>query len=199
MAVREEALDPPLRVDWIEADALADGRRGRLGLTFLPGKHGPSFRYPGRVYRRDLDRDLATLREVGVGTLLLLVEDGELARWGHTDIVERAAAAGVEIVRHPIPDGAPPASVLVMDELLDGLADARMRTDVAVACMGGVGRTGTVAACALVRAGSGADDAIARVRDVRHPTAVETEAQEGFVHAYERHVAGADRSGTVPA
>jgi len=199
MAIEEEELDPPLRVDWIEADALADGRRGRLGLTFLPGKHGPSFRYPGRVYRRDLDRDLSTLREAGVGTLLLLVEDDELARWGDRDIVERAAEAGVDVVRCPIPDGAPPASVHVMDELLDGLADARMRTDVAVACMGGVGRTGTVAACALVRAGVGADAAIGRVRDVRHPTAVETEAQEAFVHAYQRHVAGTDRSGTVPA
>lgn len=199
MAVDEDELDPPLRVDWIEADALADGRPGRLGLTFLPGKHGPSLRYPGRIYRRDLDRDLGTLRETGVGTLLLLVEDGELARWGDRDIVERAAAAGVEIVRHPIPDGAPPASVVVIDELLDRLGDARASGDVAVACMGGVGRTGTVAACALVRAGVGADAAIARVRDVRHPTAVETRAQEAFVHAYERHVAGADRSGTVPA
>lgn len=198
MAVTEE-LDPPLRVDWIEADALADGRPGRLGLTFLPGKHGPSFRYPGRVYRRDLDADLATLRAAGVGTLLLLVEDQELVRWGDPDIVERASVAGVAVVRRPLPDGTAPASAQVMDEWLDTLAAARDRSDVAVACMGGVGRTGTVAACALVRAGVSADDAIARVRAVRHPTAVETAEQEAFVRAYERHVADADRSGTVPA
>jgi protein-tyrosine phosphatase len=55
--------------------------------------------------------------------------------------------------------------------------------------MGGVGRTGTVAACALVAAGADAEQAISRVRAVRHPTAVETAEQEAFVHAYERHIA----------
>jgi protein-tyrosine phosphatase len=58
--------------------------------------------------------------------------------------------------------------------------------------MGGVGRTGTVAACALVAAGGSADDAIRRVRAVRHPTAVETSEQVAFVRAYERHVAARD-------
>jgi protein-tyrosine phosphatase len=41
-----------------------------------------------------------------------------------------------------------------------------------------------VAACALVRAGISAEEAIARVRELRHPTAVETEAQELLVRAY---------------
>jgi protein-tyrosine phosphatase len=50
--------------------------------------------------------------------------------------------------------------------------------------MGGVGRTGMVAACALVRAGLDADAAISLVRKVRHPTAVETAGQEAFVRRY---------------
>jgi protein-tyrosine phosphatase len=53
--------------------------------------------------------------------------------------------------------------------------------------MGGVGRTGTVAACALVAAGWDASSAIAEVRRVRHPTAVETAEQEAFVEAFARH------------
>lgn len=192
-------LDPPLRVDWMAADELADSLPGRLGLTFLPGKHGPSERYPGRVYRRELDRDLLALREAGVAMLLLLVDDDELDRWGDRDIVERALEAGVTVRRWPMRDGAAPASVEVMDRMLDALGAARARGDAAVACMGGVGRTGTVAACALVRAGMGADAAIARVRAVRHPSAVETDAQVAFVHAYQRHVADRARSSTVPA
>ena len=55
--------------------------------------------------------------------------------------------------------------------------------------MGGVGRTGMVAACALVSGGRAAADAIARVRAVRHPTAVETAEQVAFVRAYEGHIA----------
>lgn len=184
----DPGLDPPLRVDWLGRSELG-GPPGRLGLTFLPGKHGPSVRYPGRVYRRDLRRDLATLREVGVRHLLLLVDDAELARWGDPRIADHGAALGVAIERRPLPDGRAPRSVGEMDDVLEWLEVARQTGDVAVACMGGVGRTGTVAACALVAAGLSAADAIGRVRAVRHPTAVETPEQVAFVRAYERHVA----------
>lgn len=177
-------LDPPLRVDWIEAASLGDGRPGRLGLTFLPGKNGASTLYPGRVYRRSLADDLATLMASDVRWLLLLVEDDELARWGDPDFVERAATAGLTVERRAIPDGHAPASQREMDEMLAWIADARDVGDVAVACMGGVGRTGTVAACALVAAGWAADAAIDEVRRVRHPAAVETDAQVRFVAEY---------------
>jgi protein-tyrosine phosphatase len=60
--------------------------------------------------------------------------------------------------------------------------------------MGGVGRTGLVVACALVAAGASAGAAIARVREVRHPEAVETAEQVRFVEMYERHVAAASES-----
>ena len=55
--------------------------------------------------------------------------------------------------------------------------------------MGGVGRTGTVVACALVAAGWEAVDAIGEVRRLRHPTAVETPAQEAFVEEFARESA----------
>lgn len=190
--------DPPLRVDWLEATELNDGAPGRLGMTFLPGKTGRSLRYPGRVYRRELGRDLDTLRAGGIRHLLLLVEDDELSRWGDPEIVKRAADSGVIVTRRPLPDGSAPRSVQDMDETLNLLAVARRAGDVAVACMGGVGRTGTVAACALVAAGRSAGGAIERVRAVRHPTAVETQDQVDFVHAYERHVVERrNRSGKV--
>ena len=180
----ESAVEPPLRVDWIEASHFDDGRPGRLGLTFLPGKNGASVRYPGRVYRRDLHTDLETLSRLGIRRLLLLVEDHELLRWGDPDLVERAAARGIEVERRPMPDGNPPASLTELDGVLSWLRNARQDGDVAVACMGGVGRTGTVAACALVAAGWTADDAIREVRRVRHPTAVETATQEAFVRSF---------------
>jgi protein-tyrosine phosphatase len=189
------APEPPLRVDWIDGQHLADGRAGRLGLTFLPGKHGPSFRYPGRVYRRDLARDIASLVEAGVGYLALLVEDHELERWGDLAIVKRAAEAGLIVGRWPMPDGATPRDAAEMDAILAEIADQRQRTDVAIACMGGVGRTGTVAACALVAAGWDPTEAIAEVRRVRHPGAVETPEQEAFVEAFARH----RRSRNAPA
>lgn len=182
-------LDPPLHIDWLETADLRDERPGRLGLTVLPGKRGASLRYPGRVYRRSLGADLSTLRAAEVGLLVLLVEDDELVRWGDPAIENQAKEAGIRVARHPLPDGSAPRSAGEMDDLLARVAGARDIGDVAVACMGGVGRSGTVAACALVAAGWSADAAIARVRAVRHPTAVETTEQIGFVQDYERHIA----------
>ena len=181
--------DAPLRIDWVPQHLLADGARGRLGLTFLPGKQGRSTRYPERVYRRDLDADLASLREAGVVRLVLLVEDAELERWGAPGRPAHDWAPPVS--RFPLPDGTAPADAAAMDRILEVIAEARATGDVAVACMGGVGRTGTVAACALVAAGLSAAAAIDVVRGVRHPTAVETQEQEAFVRAYARHRSGA--------
>lgn len=182
-----DRLDPPLRVDWIDAEHLADGLVGRLGLTFLPGKHGRSSRYPGRVYRRELERDVRSLLEAGVRYLALLVEDHELERWGDAHIVQRAALRGLAVGRWPMPDGSAPRDATEMDLILSAIGTARTKTNVAIACMGGVGRTGTVAACALVAAGWEPAAAIAEVRRVRHPTAVETAEQEAFVEAFARH------------
>jgi len=188
--------DRPLRVDWLEPSSLADGRPGRLGLTFLPGKHGASFRYPGRVYRRDLNEDVASLVAVGVTVLILLVEDDELERWGDPAIVESAAHRGLRVERWPMSDGRAPKTSNEMAAILASIDRGRDEGDVAVACMGGVGRTGTVAACALVAAGWPPDAAIAEVRRVRHPTAVETAEQVAFVAAFGRGT-GRGSSGTV--
>ena len=178
---------------------LGDGLPGRLGLTHLPGKHGISSRYPGLEYRRDLDADLALLRGMGVGTLLLLVEDHELALWGDPGIVARAAKEGITVRRHPTPDGGVVDSPGTMAGLLVELRHARARSDAAIACMGGVGRTGLVAACALVEAGLGPADAIRTIRRLRHPDAVETEVQHRFVEAYAAWVGGrAAGSGEIP-
>lgn len=190
-----EQADPaqPYRIDWIDAAELADGAPGRLGLTHLPGKHGVSGRYPGLVYRRVLSDDLAALVRQGIRHLLLLVEDHELRLWGDPAIVAVAARSGITVRRHPLPDGTAPPSVSEMIRVLDDLRAQRREGDVAVACMGGVGRTGTVAACALVEAGLTADAAIDRVRRVRHPDAVETAEQRTFVRRYARERRGAAR------
>lgn len=181
----DDASRDPLRIDWLDPGWFADGHRGRLGVTHLPGKSGPSSLYPGRVYDRQLDPDLADLRAAGVQRLVLLIQDHELERWGSADIVERAAARGVEVIRRPIRDGGVPKSPEEMDEIVGLLTDVRGRGgDVAVACLGGVGRAGTVAACALIGQGLSAAQAIERVRQARHPLCVETRAQRDFVASY---------------
>ncbi len=192
--VEQADPDRPYRIDWIEADALGDGAPGRLGLTFLPGKHGISSRYPGLTYRRTLHHDLDAMRAMGVSYLLLLVEDAELEQWGDPEIVSVGSTHGIVIHRHPLPDGGTPHSTGEMRDLLEELGAARRSGDVAVACMGGVGRTGLVAACALVAAGLDAGAAIERVRAVRHPDAVETSEQQAFVERFAAEARAASQS-----
>ena len=182
-------------MDWLPSVAV-DGLPGRMGLTFLPGKHGASERYPGRIYRRELQRDLETLVTTGIRHLVLLVTDAELERWGDPAIVARGSAAGITVDRWPMDDGSAPSTLNEMRAIVGAIREARARGGVAVACMGGVGRTGTVAACILVDQGMGPSEAIAEVRRVRHPTAVETDAQVAFVHAYWRDRTAALRSGS---
>lgn len=186
-------FEAELPIDWLEPSQLGDGLPGRLGLTILPGKRGVSFRYPGRTYRRDLDRDFTLLRAVGVERLVLLVDDAELRHWSDPTIVKRGSAAGVTVLRHPIPDGRPPASTAELELILHQIREGRAAGNVAVACMGGVGRTGTVAACALIEGGMTPDEAITIVRAVRHPTAVETADQERFVRSFAAHIQAGER------
>jgi protein-tyrosine phosphatase len=54
---------------------------------------------------------------------------------------------------------------------------------VAVHCLGGVGRTGTMVACYLVACGATSRDAIAEVR-ARRPGSIQTAEQELVVHRY---------------
>jgi protein-tyrosine phosphatase len=115
---------------------------------------------------------------------LSLLPDTELTWAGVADLPARVRAVGIEFRQFPIPDQAVP-----------GLDDARemvrwCREGVAaggrvvISCMGGLGRSGTIAACYLVDQGLSAPQAISAVRRSRDPRAVETRSQEAFVAAY---------------
>jgi hypothetical protein len=174
------SADRPIRLDLLPASAAT--WPGRVGLTIAPGK-----RYPGMegMWERDLGADLARLREVyGASMLVPLCEVDELARIGIGDLYSRAEEAGLEVVAFPIVDGGVPASAEAVLPLVQTLARAAEdgRT-VVIHCLGGLGRSGTVAACLLVTRGHGADAAIGIVRGAR-PGAVENEAQEHFVRAF---------------
>ncbi len=78
----------PLRVDALDLGGL--GLAGQAGITSLPGR-----RYVGYhtgAHWRDLDTDATRLRDLGIGTLLLLVEDTELRRCRATGMAEAMAA-----------------------------------------------------------------------------------------------------------
>ncbi len=177
--------DAPYEVDWVDIEAVpglrgAADRRGALGMGFAPGKYDP----PGK-HDRDLAADLERLRAVHcVDALFLLVDDGELATMRTPDLPSAAGAAGIAVRRHPIPDfGVPQDTAAFAATIDDVLERLRAGERVLVACFGGFGRTGTVTACVLRRAGLTPAEAIALVRATR-PGTIESEGQLRYVEAY---------------
>ena len=170
-----------MRVDWVNLRGVPalDGAGGRLGMTFLPGK-----RHPGRAgdHWRELDADATALRDVhDVDTLLLLVEDRELEAARVRLLGHAMSQAGIKLLRHPIVDFGVPADEQAFRAVLHEVIErVRSGQHVAVACMGGLGRTGTVVACLLREAGMHADDAVIYTRMAREG-AIETAEQAEFV------------------
>ncbi len=151
--------------------------RGVLGITLCPGR---------RDKARMLEEDLDSLVRSGTHAFLTFVTDVELEWSGVPDLVERTEARGIRAERFAIPDQRVPTfaeAEPVVDKIVQALARGEK---VVLACMGGLGRSGMIAACVLVRLGLEPDEAIARVRVARGPRAVETSLQEEFVRGFAR-------------
>ena len=126
---------------------------------------------------------------------------------------EEAAACGVEVAYHrlPIPDHQVP-SPRRMAEILARVGFAEEDgLGVYLHCWGGVGRTGTVVGCYLVRKGLSGEDALAQVRELfgtmsqgkrrRHwyTGSPQTKPQREFVRRWVEREAAPPRLTPVPA
>lgn len=161
-----------LRVDFLADDRVGPGR---VGLTVLPGR---------RDWRRHLDEDLASLREAGIDAVLCLVAREELERYGVPELLGAYERGGFELLHLPLLDQMG-ASAAMLQEAVAWI-DVRVRAErsVLVHCVGGLGRSGMVAASWLRSRGAPANDALACVRAARGPRAVETRVQEQCVRSF---------------
>ena len=131
---------------------------------------------PGRT-RAALDEDLAWLRARGIGALLSLTETPL-----DTGVLTRH---GFDVLHLPVDDlHAPSAAQLHYALTFIDRQHAHDRA-VAVHCLMGQGRTGTVLAAHRIRAGSGPDAALAELRALS-PGAVGSPAQEAALRAVAR-------------
>lgn len=170
----------PLYVDFLPTSAT--GLPGLIGLTIAPGK-----RAMGREgkWMRDLDVDLRRLREViGADVLVSLCEADELRRLEIPNLHERARSFGIVVEPFAFPDGGTPRSAEALRPLVQRILDAAaLGQKVVIHCMGGLGRSGLVAACVLIARGQAADEAMQIVRAAREG-AIENAEQEAFVHGF---------------
>jgi protein-tyrosine phosphatase len=159
---------------------------GVVGITFCPGKHQASA-YSG-AWARDLDLDLAAIRQWGASAVLTLVTAEELVELKVEEISAATARHGMVWLHLPIVDVSTPTAAWEalwqrQRNVVHDILDAGGR--VLVHCKGGLGRAGTVAARILIERGHSPENAIAAVRAVR-PGAIETRAQEVYVKSVDQ-------------
>lgn len=160
-----------LRVDRVATPEVP----GRLGITICPGR---------RDKGRSLDEDVRSLLAGGTTRFVSFVTEDELDWAGVPELLPAMRAAGLRAEAFAIPDQRTPTQREAEPLVASLAASLAAGESVVLACMGGLGRSGMIAACVLRALGLSADDAIARIREARGPRAIETTLQEAFVSEY---------------
>lgn len=174
----------PISVDFLPNDEV--GTPGRLGMTFAPGMWAGSV---GGRWERDLAADMRALAEdYETDVLVSLMEKHEYHGYQIPDLLEQDSFGGIEILRFAIKDMDVPQeaeSERFQAFVQDVVQRLEQGQNVVVHCRGGLGRTGTLAACVLVALDRHtAGEAIGAVREARKGT-VQTREQEDFVRLFE--------------
>lgn len=147
--------------------------------------------YPGHPGQPDGRQRIEFLLECGFDYFLDLTQPGELEAYDMLVTPHGAVHKRMPITDMAVP-GAPQQMAEILDELDAALAAQRR---VYLHCWGGIGRTGTVVGCHLVRRGMGGAEALAQIAEWWATTAKrhfytqspQTREQLAFVMAWARH------------
>jgi protein-tyrosine phosphatase len=155
--------DERAEVYWVALDG-----PGRLG--FLPAPFGAE----------RLRKEIRSLRAAGVGVLVSLLTDEEVAILDLGREGEECAREGIEFIRWPVPDyGVPDDSARAFAE--DLARRVREGRAVAIHCRAAVGRSPTITAAVLVALGVPPEDALLRLEAARGFPVPETAEQLDWI------------------
>jgi len=166
----------PLWIDSVDAGA----GRGRIGITFAPGKND---RAAGGPWARDLAQDVDAIEKWKARVVVTLIEPHEMSDLCIANLGAEIQRRGIDWLHLPIRDVSTPNAEFEAEwpshsKKLRRLLDAG--ENILVHCRGGLGRAGMISARLLVESGVEPEAAIARVRTAR-PGAIETGEQEIWV------------------
>lgn len=125
--------------------------------------------YPGTFMNEATRRRIQSLIKTGVRTVIDLTRVGDSPFKYSSMLLDEASDYGLQVdwINYPIADMAAP-SVQLMIQILDEIDDVISRGEVVyVHCLAGIGRTGTVVGCYLVRHGLPGEVAIEQIAHLR--------------------------------
>jgi len=155
-------------------------------MTICPGRQ-VSHAFGGE-WDRNLDADLTVIRDWGARALVSLMEEHEMAYYGIADLPDRTRALGLAHYHLPIVDMDVPDHLFenLWYEYGETLRDMLLAGEsIVIHCLGGLGRTGTVAGRLLVELGADPEYAIRQIRSSR-PGTIQTIQQEHYVRSCKR-------------
>ncbi len=170
------SLTHPLPIDSVAAPG-----GGRIGMTMCPGKWQE--RAHTGSWQRDMGADLDVVQAWTPAAVVTLMEAEELVRHRVAGIGVAVQVRGIAWHHLPIHDFDIPREPFAAAWRQSGpvlLSTLQAGGKILLHCLGGFGRTGTIAARLLIELGAKPEAAIAAVRAAR-PGTIETEAQIAYV------------------
>lgn len=168
-----------LRIDYLKPLSERQGDIVKqIGLTILPGR---------KDRNRVLFDDLQTIQKEGISHVLSLITEQEYIQYGVSDLKSELPKQGIEQKQVSILDQRVPShsQMLEIVSWIDSLLTQNKK--VLIHCVGGLGRSGTVACAYLIwKFGMDAETAIQKVRESRSERAVESHEQIRFLETWER-------------
>ena len=177
-----------LRLDPVCNVVTANGVRADLYLTMAPGKKQLTSRSRLAGWDRDVQEDLNTIKQHNVGLIIGLIEEHEYQSLQNAHLAETARQMGIQFLKYPTIDNTPFLNMQDIDQINDTIMRfLQAGQSVLIFCKGGLGRTGMLAACFLIRHGNlEADTAIRQVQKCRKST-IGRKQQQNFVRQYFVH------------
>ena len=157
--------------------------KGKIFLTCFPGRSGAKVSFEEDIFLEELNN----FSSLNSNTVVTLVEDNEIENLCDKKFfVRKIYSHNLKWIHMPIADLKSPdhkfmdkwqtTKVLLKNDLIEG-------RNIVLHCMGGKGRTGTIAAILLIEFGEKYKEAIKIVREKRKG-AIETKEQEEFIFSY---------------
>lgn len=163
------AAEDELRIDYLN-------EVNEIGMTILPGR---------KDRKRNLESDISVIKKQNIKKVICLISPDEFTQYGVPGLLEKYKASGLDVKHVSIVDQGIPTAEEVKKLTSEINTSVTNKEKILIHCVGGLGRTGLLAACYLKEYRKlSAAESIQKVRQSRSPRAIESEAQEKFVQEY---------------